>query len=415
MPRVLRHIGWTVGGDLVARGLTLLSTIVVARLMSPTDFGGFLALLAASLLATVAFDAGLSTLCLRAVATSAVDADVALTRVLRLRLFTLPAGGAVFVIAIVVARLQHVTAGAVLAFGGMALAASFTQLGLSLLRGSARFAASSSYLLVGRVLTFVLLVVVAFGHGEASMTAVGVIFAIGEMTAAALTLRAVGRLRRGSASTITLRSAIPFAANSSLTTLYNRFDVILVAGLAGSAQVGVYAPASRLQDGLYVLPAAVGTVSLAYFSGLTETLQIRAAARKFALAGSFVAVFVVAAVEGGAVDVARYVFGESYTSSATAIRILVCFLPLAMIQAPLVAAVIAVGREREVTKLFGISLVAALTAHLVCDPRWGATGAACASLARDLVATPVALWMIVRCTSKAPGRIAIQAVAERLA
>ena len=62
--------------------------------------------------------------------------------------------------------------------------------------------------------------------------------------------------------TIGLRAAFPFAANTVLSIAYNRLDIILVAVLTTAAQLAAYAPASRLQDAVYLLPTALAVVAL---------------------------------------------------------------------------------------------------------------------------------------------------------
>ena len=54
---------------------------------------------------------------------------------------------------------------------------------------------------------------------------------------------------------ISFRRSLPFAANAAMAQFYNRLDIILVATLTSATQVAEYAPASRLQDALYLLPA----------------------------------------------------------------------------------------------------------------------------------------------------------------
>jgi hypothetical protein len=49
------------------------------------------------------------------------------------------------------------------------------------------------------------------------------------------------------------------------------------------------------------------------------------------------------------------------------------------------------GRAAETTKIFAMTFAVAAIAHAICDPRWGAVGAAVASLSRDVVAVPLCI------------------------
>lgn len=393
--RVLHSISWVAGGDVAARLMTLLTTLVVARALAPADFGVFLALLAGAILATVALDAGVIQLVSREIATGALRPGAAFWAATRTRSKTGIPWLLLFVGVLLISS-THVTLLAGAAFLGYSAAASFSVLLLAILRSSARFRDAAGALLAGRFFTLVGIGASNVVGIRIDLSYVGMLFAVGELVTITIAIRLVTVVPPAKSERVRVRAALPFLANSALATAYNRCDVILVAALAGGLQLSLYGPASRLQDGLYVLPGAVGAVALPMLARCTDERERTRRALRMSALGVLIAIPVVLAVEVAAGPLAGTVFGSGYRSSADAIRILAWFLPLAMFQAPLLAALIVGGRAVDTTKVFAVTFGVAMTAHLVLDPHWGAQGAAVASLTRDVVAAPFVGWLVLR-------------------
>ena len=93
-------------------------------------------------------------------------------------------------------------------------------------------------------------------------------------------------------------------------------------------------------------------------------------------------------------ELLRLVLGPEYESAATPTRILVWFLPLAVIQAPILGELAATGHASDTSKVFLATFLVALAGHALLDPWAGAPGAAAASLMRDFVAVPIAVLLL---------------------
>jgi len=203
------------------------------------------------------------------------------------------------------------------------------------------------------------------------------------------------------AQVLTLRSALPFAANSILSIAYNRFDVVILAALSSVTQLSFYAPASRIQDALYLLPSALGMVALPILAGLSsyavEPLEARRLVRLLIVGGLVLALPVSICFTIFAPTIIAVILGPAYIGAVPATRIIVWFLPLAVVQAPLLAWLAATGQAIQTTKVFVATFLAAGLMHLSLDWWWGATGGAVATLSRDLVAVMI-LFLIVRKT-----------------
>ena len=64
------------------------------------------------------------------------------------------------------------------------------------------------------------------------------------------------------------------AANGLLAVVYNRIDVLIVGGLASVGQLSLYAPASRIQDALYLIPSSLESVAFPVMSIKIPSFQL---------------------------------------------------------------------------------------------------------------------------------------------
>lgn len=219
-------------------------------------------------------------------------------------------------------------------------------------------------------------------------------------------------------STLSLRHALPFAANTMLGIAYNRLDVVLVAILTTTNELAAYAPASRLQDALYILPTALSAVALPYLSRLLGPSSGLRASRKFVTnlwkAGLGVAIPVAAILVWSMPQVIETVLGPAYLSAVTPARILTLSIVVASVGAPVLALLIAAGRGADTTKAFAAAFAVSVSLHLALDWWLGALGAAIASLTRDVANLAVATWLARDLLRGPPVRPLDRAPSDRL-
>jgi O-antigen/teichoic acid export membrane protein len=219
---------------------------------------------------------------------------------------------------------------------------------------------------------------VALLAGEV-FTLVAAAVALASQPAAATTVARRGRLR--------LLSAVPFASNGILSIAYNRFDVVILAGLSSAGQLALYAPASRIQDALYLLPGALASVSYpliskAWHAGRRD--DVARLTRTLMIAGLLLSLPVTICVFVFAEQILSVVLGPQYASAATATRVIIWFLPVAGVGAPLLSALAGTDNAGKTTIGFGAAFATAIALHLLLDRRYGAVGGAVASVARDV-------------------------------
>lgn len=395
-------------GDILGRGGALVTTLLAARALAPAEFGSFIGLSAVAIFAAGVWDFGFSTLATREVAAGRTSIGAAVMAALRARLQTLVPWLVAFVAGSLILGTVGTFSIAVLAgFASASCLAATSMVPLALLRAKLQFHGASVAQACGRWLTAGLTAgALSWLGSEHGLTIVATAIAVGEaltLILAALFLwrgRLRGRSLRTKETPLRLRAAMPFAANGLLSMAYNRLDIIIVSGLTTASQIAAYAPASRIQDILYIVPGVVGVVAFPVIArtwgGRDGPEQTRALVAKFIAVGLAVAIPVSVLGTVFAPQAIRLALGPEYADAVTPTRILIWFLPLAVIQSPLLAALGASGRAGDTTRVFLSTFAVAVCMHLALDLRWGAVGAAMASLSRDVVAVPVTLALAVR-------------------
>ncbi len=407
-PRIASSLGWSTGTDLASKAAVLIATLVAIRALSPALFGAFVGLSATATLGAAVWDFGLSQLLTREVAASRVSASRGLIRLAKLRAFTFPA--LVLVLAVgmgVIGRRQPVQGATMLAFASGAVLLGCNTGVLAALRGRMRFREAGLSLAAGRW-TACSLSFLALGEAQTAtaLTLLASAVALGELVTLLFAITTLVVQSRGgppgdpTANPLTIRSAYPFYANSILATAYNRMDVVILAALTSANQLGFYAPASRLQDALYLLPSSIGFVALPLVASRWKVDQdVRAIGqltRRLIAIGLMIAVPCSLAIWALAPQAVKALLGSQYTQATVPSQILLWFLPFAVVQAPLLAALAGIGRAKDTTKVFFATFVVALAMHFSLDWWLGAVGGAIASFSRDPVAVVVALLLAHR-------------------
>lgn len=363
-------------------------------------------LVASGFLAAAVWDLGLSTLLTREVATARINATDALLHSTWLRLRSFPFWLlAYFLSAFVLLGVgtSHLLAATAFAAGSILSAISI--LPLSAARAHGKFREASTCLAIGRGASLLIALPVLVVRWDALIW-IGVALMVGELTVLYLAINLAHKLPRlstrpTSGQVITLRRALPLAVNGVLATAYNRYDVVVLPALAGIGQLAAYAPASRIQDVLFLLPTAITVVALPQLShafGVTDSpAEVGRSVRRFIGMGLIVALPVAALCSLFAGALLAVFLGPHFASATASVRILVWFLPFAVIEAPIIAGLVAVNRAGQTTAMFVVTFGVALLLHLLLDHRFGAVGASFASLARDPAGLVVGLFLARRC------------------
>ena len=190
-----------------------------------------------------------------------------------------------------------------------------------------------------------------------------------------------------------LRQAAPFGATAAAQSLYTRLDILLLGQLATSRAVGLYSVAYKAPNLLtYVGSTVVGPLfPLMAQTGRTETPEaFRRAVRFLGVMGPAVAL----ALGGLAVPILRILYGGEYEEAAPLLVLLAWSAAANWLYAPLATSLQARGQEAWWLRSVAAALVLNAAGNLWMIPRWGATGAAIATLLSEVVLVAIGAGLV---------------------
>jgi O-antigen/teichoic acid export membrane protein len=193
------------------------------------------------------------------------------------------------------------------------------------------------------------------------------------------------------------RTALPLGFFLVVLNLYSYVDSVMLGYMRTDAELGLYSAAYKTYEGLTYAALAVSAVLTPRLSALYTTDRL--AHRQLALrgvAGSAMFGVVVAAVAYViATPLLTVLMGPEYGAATAPMQILVVGLPVVFAIWILHAIAISVDREQLLLRTGLVGLVVNVGLNLYVIPRMGASGAALATLAGEVVSMTVlvaGLW-----------------------
>ncbi len=207
-----------------------------------------------------------------------------------------------------------------------------------------------------------------------------------------------------------LRVCVPLFAVELLTGVYFKVDQVILLGLKGAEETGLYAAAYRVIEALLLAVAgSMGVLFLRLASARDDADTFGAHVRR-AWLGLWLAGLGLA-VNGWlwAADLLSLVLGAAYVPAQAPLAILLGAVPLAYVNYLLTQSLIARGRERFYAAGTAVCAAVNVGLNLVLIPEAGAIGAAWASVATEATLSAiclVGLGRVVRSIPLAPTLIA---------
>lgn len=186
--------------------------------------------------------------------------------------------------------------------------------------------------------------------------------------------------------------SVPLVGSALLGLLIYNSDLIFLRFLRDRESVGLYAVA-------YTLVSFIANMGVAYFLTLlpgltrtTEALDEHRAVYHTATAHVFAVGFPIAV--GGTLlsaQIIETIFGDGYSDSAAALRILVWAIPVSLLRDVPVMALLARGQENRILRLTAWAAALSVVLNLLLIPPFGLTGAAVATVLTETVRMLVAV------------------------
>lgn len=379
-------------------GLALVNSIVVARALGAERMGEYAYAMGLAGLFGLIPHMGISTIVTRAVALDASDGRAVLRTALGAQ--ALLAGGVLVVIPVFAALLpvQPVP----LVYVGLAA----TQLAvgalswpyLAVVGGHARYDRLAVAEVLAAACTTAVLLAVALTRADVTGFLAAQAVAAGGAVAAA---RWVSRpfLREHGTRTFSvpelIRQAAPFGATAAVQGLYTRLDTLLLGQMSSTMALGLYNVAykpatlavslgSTVAGTLFPVMARppYGTIPPSYARG-ARTLGLTGPAMALALCGLAEPLLIL-------------LYGEPFRAAAPILMVLALSAAAHWLYAPLGMALQARGRARVWLRAMAAALALNAVGNLWAIPRWGALGAAGATLASELVLVLIGLALAWR-------------------
>lgn len=391
---VIHHqgLGAQWGASIICALVSLGLSVLLARFMGTTLFGEYAFWLGIGTAMGVVMDAGFRTLLLRERAATPGQPSRH-EQLLPLMLGHLLIAGLALALLSWTVSNDWNGASVALCFVAITLAQWYS----AWLKGAGEFRREAHWQLLGRFLSALLIIATLLLNGPAP-AALFTAWASGLLLAWLLVgLRAPPY--PALPNTVLYAKSLSFAAVDLATLVYHRADVILLFALSDAAQVGRYAAAYRLYDGVLLLAAPLALLLFRRMR-LVPQQQPENRVMVYALAAG-------ALLAGGGwlfgVPLTAYLFGTAFTQS-NLIGWLFCALIFALPNGVLSQWAIARHQERYYALGAACAAVFNVALNLALIPRHGALGAAWATIATEALLTALlfARWWRLRSRNHDP-------------
>ncbi|WP_067948824.1 lipopolysaccharide biosynthesis protein [Agromyces sp. NDB4Y10] len=368
------QFAWVSGGRVVAALLQAVSLILLARLVSPFEFGIFSVALGVLMVAQAAADLGISTFAIRERSAHPSSGLVAAALRLNNRLSAGLAGASALALALL--ALIEAEYLLILPLAVWAAAERNADAWMGIAVADRRADVSSLALVVRRVATVLLFVGLSIA-GTEPLLGYSVALAVAAVLSSAFARRWVhARLTEPDAripASEVLRSTWPYWLNT-LGTQVRNIDVVIVSAVAGGAQAGFYAVASRLTVPLRLIPTSLASAILPEASTRSgrNVVPLLSAAGGLVAAMSILYVGVALAVPWAV----PLLLGNQYVPSVPVIQVVVVGLVFAALASVAAAILQGIGQTRYVAGAAVTMSLACIVLVAVGSVAGGALGAA---------------------------------------
>lgn len=370
--RVLVNIGTLFTGTAVARVLSALGLMLIARQLGPSGFGQFAAVLTLSKLTSVLFSWGLDTWLLR----NGRNSNNSLAEISSICLVLKIGLGIVwFILLILISFIldQDVFPQSLLilcAFSVWLEELAFT--GWNAFK-TALLNNITSWLIIGSQGLFFIITVSLIPLEIQNVQTYMMGRLIAALVSTIITIifvnRVIGLQFPKLPVSFVLRDTIPFGISEGLAIIYGQIDIIIIGYWLGKTAVGFYAPAIALMSTLFMIPRAIYEVMLPITSELyvKEPQSLTQHAYKIVLVSSGLGIVMGIGMTIIARPLVWLVYGPTYETSGHILTILSPILVLKSLSFGLATVLAAVGwqNRRVIVQLLAATLNIGLNIYVI--------------------------------------------------
>lgn len=379
-----RNVSALVGAQAITKAISLLVSIVLVRWLGVAELGRYAYVLAFCFPFGALADFGLATLAIRDASRAPAQAPRVIAAARRASLALATASAAAMVGLALLLGHEPALVGAI-GLGGLAsIVSALTMPSLVVLTARERMDRLALYRVVAALLSSAVTVgVLAAGGGVVALVggalATGVVMwrvaraLAGDVGARAIPAGAAGDM---------LHRAVPFGLLMAGFALYYRIDMVMLEWLAAPGELGRYAAAYRFLDAVIALAASLGGPLFPRLSSVAITAP--AEARRLLEAGWRPLLALGLPITIGTIvvadDLVGVLFGQEFAGAGGLLRLLILgTLPLFWVNVAS-HALVAADRVWTLVGVYALSAFVNVVANVVLVPRWGAAGAAVATV-----------------------------------
>jgi len=222
------------------------------------------------------------------------------------------------------------------------------------------------------------------------------VVAIGCIVALYLLRRNIGIDFTGSAMLPIFRAATPFAASLVFSLIYERADVTIVGQFLGTQQAGLYGPAATITATLLLIPASAYAVMVPVFTRawLDREGRFAATLRLLLVVNAALGICLAASLAASARWIMHQLYGAQYTEAGGVLTVLSLVLGLRCVTFALGAAVVGAGLQARRLKAQALSAILNVVVNLAIVTSWGIQGVAWVYVFSELVLL-IGYWLVL--------------------
>ena len=384
-------------------GLLLVLLTIAARFLSPDDYGRFRYALALTTIVETIMDLGLSQVTVRSVARDRASADRLFPQVLGVKLVWVGIGLALLAVLAPLLRSDPVVVRLCYALGISSAVRSYLLTARGLLQGLRRFDLEAVAVVSDRLLLLLVGGAALWaGYGLVGLAAAFVGARLLMLGAVQILLRRVVTRVLPSFDRKAWRdiqsAALPLGFFMIALNTYTYVDTVILGLMRTDAEVGWYAAAYSVYEGLTYAPSILAAVLTPRLSSLFT--HDRAAHRSMLMRALVIAVGLAVVLGGaaalGATPIITILFGARYAAAAQPLQILAVGAVFVFATWILHAAAISTNLDRRLLVTTVVGLGTNIVLNIALIPRFGIGGAAWATVLAEGLTVLLLLVQIER-------------------
>jgi O-antigen/teichoic acid export membrane protein len=195
-----------------------------------------------------------------------------------------------------------------------------------------------------------------------------------------------------------LRTALPLAVALALGQVYFRLVIVLMSLISNPKQTGYYGGSLRAMESAAFMPILVAGVALPLLAAAArdDRARLRYAIKGLSEGAVIAGVLVIVVTARAAEPVMTLIGGHAFRPAGAVLRIQVCALLFIALYQLWTAALLALGRQRELILTNALALLGVGAFAAILVPVLGARGGAAASVLGDALLASLIYWRLSR-------------------